>query len=70
MLRREHPSGAAQSALALGRTFAHLLYETSPTDPLTFVTVATLLVGVALLACFLPARRAARIDPMVVLRNS
>jgi putative ABC transport system permease protein len=55
-------------ALAATRIIRSLLYEVSPTDPLTFVCVALLLAGVALAACYLPARRAARIDPMVALR--
>ena len=59
----------AAGALALGRSFAYLLYETSPADPATFAGVAALLLAVAVAACLLPARRAARIDPMVVLRN-
>jgi ABC-type lipoprotein release transport system permease subunit len=47
---------------------ASLLYGVSPTDPLTLVLVSLLLVGIALLASYLPARRAARIDPMAALR--
>ncbi len=59
----------ATGALALGRTFSHLLYETSAADPATFAGVGALLIAVALLACYLPARRAARVDPMEVLRG-
>jgi putative ABC transport system permease protein len=55
-------------AWAATRVIRSLLYEVSPTDPLTFVCSAVLLAGAALLACYLPARRAARIDPMVALR--
>jgi putative ABC transport system permease protein len=55
-------------ALALTRVLRSLLFEVSPTDPLTFVMILLLLGMVALVACWLPARRAARIDPMVALR--
>ena len=56
-------------AVGLSQVLRSLLFEISATDPLTFAAVVLLLVLVALLACWLPARRAARVDPMIVLRQ-
>jgi len=58
----------ALGALALRRTLSHLLYAVSPSDPVTFLAVAALLLATVLAACWLPARRATRVDAMVALR--
>jgi putative ABC transport system permease protein len=55
-------------AVALTRLMEKLLFGVSPTDPLTFIVVALMIIIVALLACWLPARRAAKVDPMIALR--
>src|SRR5580658_10165758 len=68
--------GLAMAGAALGlagsvivsHLMAGVLYGVRPTDPLTFVSVALLLIAVALLACYIPARRAIRVDPLVALR--
>ncbi len=56
-------------AFATIRLMKSLIFGVSPTDPLTFASVAVLLAGVAFIACWIPARRASRVDPMVALRH-
>jgi putative ABC transport system permease protein len=59
----------ALGALASTRLMSGLLFSVSPTDPWTFASIAALLLAVALLACWLPARRATKVDPLIALRH-
>jgi putative ABC transport system permease protein len=56
-------------AFALTRWIASMLFDVSTTDPLTFIVIALLLALVAMLACWIPARRATKVDPLVALRH-
>jgi predicted permease len=56
-------------ALAIGRVFSAMLYQVSPVDPVAFTLAPAMLVATALFACWLPARRAAKVDPLLALRS-
>jgi len=57
------------AALALTRIMRNLLFEVSTTDPATFALIALLMVSVALIASYIPARRATKVDPLQAIRN-
>ena len=57
------------AAAGLSRFMSSLLFEVRPLDPFTFTTVPVILSLIAVLACYLPSRQAATVDPMAVLRN-
>jgi putative ABC transport system permease protein len=57
------------ASLAITRLLESQLFDITPTDPVTFVAVPILLLTVALLACFVPARRATKVDPLIALRQ-
>ncbi len=67
-LARSSGGWASSGSLALTRFLSSMLYGVTSTDPLTVAAVSFLLILVALLACYLPARRAVRLDPLIALR--
>ena len=61
-------SGLVGAAIVT-RFFKAMLFNVEPSDPMTFLSVSAILAGVALFACYIPARRATRVDPLVALRE-
>ena len=57
------------AALLVSGTLSTMLFEVEPTDPVTYIIVVLLSAGVALVACYLPARRASRVDPVMSLQE-
>ena len=66
---RAPPALGVLLALGIGRAFSSMLYQVSPVDPVAFALAAAVLVGTALFACWLPARRAMGVAPIVALRH-
>jgi putative ABC transport system permease protein len=69
MLALEGTAIGLAGAFVLSRWIGSMLFEVKPSDPLTFVAVTFLLLGTALAACYIPGRRAMRVDPMIALRH-
>jgi putative ABC transport system permease protein len=57
------------AALTMTRVMKNMLFNVSTTDPATFILIVLLLIGVALIAIYIPARRATKVDPLIALRS-